>query len=651
MPLLPVSTTRTSTPLNTQRLLFQLNSDQIALQRQYDQLSTGRRVLRMSDDPAAAGRAVTLQRGIDRSNQLVRNAGATNAYYQSTDVALDRVTSSLIEARGVVVQGAQNVNSEDERAAFATAIRQTIQSVTAAGNSMFLDHQLLGGVLGEGQAYLFDEDSILFSGNNATGQTQVGSGAPTSLAPTGNEALGAFSVIIEGQPLNAALDRNTRLVDMRGGAGVANGVIRISDGDNWQSVDLSTAATIGDVVDVLEALDLHGRPLTATVSGDALQLEYTDGLPGTLAIADALGSQMARDLSILNADGLHAPPIVGDRLSPRVTTSTKISDLDAGTGVDLTAGIQIHQGDRVFTVDLSEAQTLGDVLIEINRSGADVRAELNEKEGRIRIRSLRSGVDYSIAENGGTAATSLGIRSATESTLLRDLGRGRGIEDNSNGDDLVITRPDGVELRIELGTAQTIEDAITLIRDHPLNQDTLRVLVSLNDFGNGLQLQAPPGVAAMRVSQEGLSNAGVRLGLIPEGQNEVLGQTIGPVNTIIGKDYLPLEAGGTLDTLLRLEIAIRDGDIPEITRLQPRLDADLDRASRTRGRVGVWAQNVDQLKSAVESELVTLQSQKSDEVDADLATVISNLTQRQTSMEASMRLIGQLSQLTVLNFL
>lgn len=651
MSILPISTARTSSPLSSQRLLFQLNADQVELQKQYDQLSTGRRVLRLSDDPAAGSRAISLQRGIDRSNQLVRNATSTAGFYQSTDTTLEGITSSLTEVRAVTVQAAQTVLAEDEREALAITIRRSIDSVLGAGNAMFRDHQLLGGVLEAETAFRIQEESILFSGTDAVGRAELGAGQPSPLGATGHEALGAFSTIIQGQPLDAALDRNTRLVDMKGGAGVSPGPIRISDGTTWQTVDLSAAATIGDVADVLESVQLNGRSLSVTISDDAFRIEYTDGLVGTLAIADAVGSTLAYDLSIENTQGLTPPPITGTELAPRITANTKLSDLAGGAGIDVSDGIQIRQGDSVFTVDLSEAETLGDVVIAINRSGADVRAELNGKAGSIHIRTLRSGVDYGIGENGGQAAASLGIRSATAATRIADLGQGRGIAGNSTGADLVITRPDGVELRLELGVAETIDDVMELIRDHPLNQDTAKVLVRLNDVGNGLQLQAPPGAEPLRVSQAGLSNAGVRLGLIPPGQTEASGVVDGAVVTIRGSDYQLREAGGTFDTLLRLERAVRENDVPEITRLQQRLDEDLDRASRTRGRVGVWAQNLEQLKATVEDNVITLSSQKSDEVDADMATVISNLTQRQTALEASMRLIGQISQLTVLNFL
>ncbi|GAA4457681.1 flagellar hook protein [Novipirellula rosea] len=651
MAILPVSANRTSTPLMNQRLMFQLNADQLALQRQYDQLSSGRSVLKISDNPAAANRALGLNRTIDRGNQLVRNANSTIGYYDSADSALSQIDNALITARATAVQGVETINSDDEREALALTIRETINSVFTAGNAMFRDQQLLGGILNGGNAYSYVENEIVYSGRDAVGKTMLGGGDLSEINATASDSLGTNGVFLTGEPLGAALDYDTRLVDMRGGAGVAPGAIQLSGGDSTVDVDLSSASTIGDVVDVLSKVELEGRPLSVTISNDSIQIKYADDLPGTLAIQDTKGSTLASDLAISNPGGLKAPPIIGDRLTPRLTAETLIEDLAFGAGVDLSGGITIKQGAKSFSIDLSDAETVGDVLIAINRSGADVHAELNQAEGSIQLRALRSGVDYSVGENGSNAARALGIRSATEITTLDELGRGRGVVLNAQSEDLVITRPDGVQLSLDLEGAETIDDVIKLIRNHPNNQDTARVLVGLNTIGNGIELQAPPGANPMSIRQPQLSNAGTRLGLIPEGEIEAFGETVGSVNQIAGVDYMPRDAGGALDTLLRLETAIRDNDVAEIERLQVRLDEDLDRASRTRGKIGVWTRNLQDMKASAETNVIQLTEQLSNEVDADLATVISDLSQRQLSLEASMRIIGQTSQLTVLNYL
>ena len=651
MALLPVVGNRTSTPLSTLRLLNQLGADQVQLQRHYDQLSSGRRVLTLSDDPAAAGRAIALSRDIAAAEQLTRNASAAEVYYNTADVSLASVDNALITARAAAVEAAGTLLSDDQRAAIEATLDEAIRATFAAANSEYRDHQLLGGVLGDGQPYRYDGEDIVYTGSAAVGRTTVGGGVLSPINVTGAEALGAGSPIFEGGPLGAAIDRDTRLIDLVGGRGITPGVILVSGGNEFIEVDLRRANTVGDVIDLLSEVEVEGRQLSASIFSGGVRLEYADSLPGTLAVRDETGGTLASELTLSNPTGLRPPPLVGGNLRPRITSGTPISKLNGGAGVDLTGGIQITQGDKDFVVDFTDVRTVGDAIIAINRSGADVRAELDEAEGRLRILGLRSGVDYSIGENGRDAASELKLRSADRTTTIESLGRGVGVRQNPDAIDLIIRRPDGVELEIDIEGLDTIGDFLDAVRDHPSNQDARRVLVGLNAIGNGIQITAPPGAEPLRITQTGLSDAGNRLGLIPSGESTVDGVVAGGVATVTGTDYAVRDAGGAMDTLLRMKRAVRSGDLPEISRLQAKLDDDLDRASRTRGRIGILSRTVDELKVTAEDRSVTLQAARSDELDADLATVISDISQRQLSLDASMRLIGQTANLTVLNYL
>lgn len=652
MTLLPIGLSRVSEPLKSQRLLYQLSADQSALLKKFDQLSSGLRVTRVSDDPAAAGRAIVLQRGIARSEQLTRNAGVAESYYSATDQALGRLDDLLIEARATTVQGAQTVLSADERLTLAETIERTIDGVISTGNAMFREHQLLSGVLGQGDSLTRSQDSVVFRGNDATAQAFIGGGSLTHpIGVTGTQSLGLASTIVAGTAIGPAVDSQTRMVDLRGGLGVEAGVLRVSDGGNWVDVDFRFAATMGDVVATLQSVNLGGRSLTAQVQPDGLSVGYADGLPGTLAIADAAGSRMAEQLSLSNPMGTSSPPLVAAGLSPRLTLTTPLAQLAGGSGIDVSAGIRIERGGETFVIDLSSAETVGDVLVAINRSPGDLRAEIDPERGAIHLRALRSGVDYSIGENGGQAASLLGIRSSTGATLLSDLDRGRGISLDPLGSDLIIVRPDGTELAVELEGALTIDDVIDRIASHPLNQDTDRVVAALRSGGNGIELSAPDGVGPLIVRVGGSSQAAVQLGLVPAGETQSVGQSQGGNQVLAGVDYRPREAGGTIDTLVRLADALRTGDVHEIERLQKRMDEDLDRSVRTRGRVGIWTQNLERLRSMAEDEVVSLKGQLSNEIDADLTTVISEITQKQASIEASLRLIGQMANLSLLNYL
>lgn len=647
----PASGTRISVPLQTQQLISQLSADQTSIQSYYDQLSTGRRIQRMGDDPVVASRAIGLQNSIRYGEQLVRNADQASSFYAATDDTLGQVDDALIAAKSAAVQAAQGVLPDDERESIAVGIRQSIDQILAAGNATFRDHQLLGGILSKGPAFVQEGSSVLFTGTQATGHTRAASGIDMQTSLAISEALGSSQPIVQGTSLNSSLDGDTRLVDARAGKGVVSGVIRISDGGSWQEVDLSAAATFNDVKEILESVDVGARKLSVTLQNDGFQIEYQDGLPGTLAIDDVPGGRMAKELNIENADGNDPPPLVAAGLTPRVTLTSKLSALRGGAGMDVSAGLQIQQGEQQFVVDLSEAETLGDVVIAINRSGADVQAVLDEAEGRIDIQARRAGVDYSIGENGGQAATNLGIRSSTRETTLASLGHDQGILNSADEAELTVLRPDGTQLDLEFENLRTVGDVLDAINNHPDNQDTRRIVASLATNGNGIQLVAPPGASPITIRQPSNGTAGLQLGLIPEGANEATGATEGGVAVLLGENYAPKEPGGAVDSLLRLEAATRSGDVREIGRLQAKIDVDLDRSVSARGRVGVWSQNLDILRDSAANQVVSLNEQLSEAIDTDFAKVVSDLNSRQTSLEASMRLVGQTSQLSVLNFL
>lgn len=650
MNVFPAPGTRTSFPLNNVRLLRQLNADQSTIQSYYDQLSTGRRVQGIGEDPIATNRAIRLQNSIRYGEQLVRNADEASSFYGAADQTLARIDNALISANATAVEAAQGTLSTEERESLAVGVRQLLSQVMAAGNTTFREHQVVAGILQSGPSLQQQGETVLFRGSEATGQTRFASGTGAQTTVAMQEALGSRQPMISGAPFGATVQRDTRLVDLRAGQGVAAGPIRLSDGSGFREVDLSAAATVGDLKDLLEAVDFDGRRLSVQIDHDGFQVAYEDGLPGTLAVDDVPGFTTAADLNLLNPDGSQPPPLTAGDLDPRVTLATPLQNLAGGAGIDPSAGLQIRQGEKSFVVELHNAETVGDVVTAINRSDADVRAGLGDSGG-IEIHALRMGVDYSVGENGGTVAEELGLRTGTRDVALQALAGGQGIALDAANPDLSILRPDGRQLDLELEGLRTIGDVVDAINQHPDNQDPLRVSATLATTGNGLQLTAPSGAGPITVSQPSASNAGHRLGLIPGSATSATSTSDGASEVLVGDDFFMQRPGGPIDALLRLEVAVRDGDIREVGILQAEIDASLDQAVKLRGRVGAWQQNAEILRENAANQVVSLQEAKSNAIDADFAQVISDMTQRQSALEATMRLISQTAQLSVLNFL
>ena len=160
----------------------------------------------------------------------------------------------------------------------AATIRGALESAVAAGNSLFRDHQILGGYLETQDPLRIETSGIVFSGNDAVGKTKIGGGDVIPIGVNGSEALGLAETVLLGSPSESSLARSSRLEDLRDGKGVRPGLIRISDGGNFVDVNLREASTIGDIEDILEAVDLNGRSLTLDISADGITLSYTDVL-------------------------------------------------------------------------------------------------------------------------------------------------------------------------------------------------------------------------------------------------------------------------------------------------------------------------------------------------------------------------------------
>ncbi len=652
MTVLPVSVGRTSDLLTTQRLTLQLQQTQSDLQTLYDQLSTGRRLRVASDDAPAATRAILLKRSLQYADQLTRNSTATVRLLDATDGLLSDVASNLIDTRSAATEGAQTVISEDERRTLALSVRESVKQVVVAGNRTFEGHYLLSGAK-KIQPFQTRSDYVVSQANNDVLSSFLASNQAAPAASSLSDAFGLQLNQIESTvDLRPRITDDTALADLAGGEGISMGPIEVFDtgGGNWKTVDLSAVRTVGELRDRISDLQIDGRPLQVDIASDRLQLRFADGLVGTLSVRDTVGGSTAEDLGWDNPLGFSTVPLGSRSITPTVNEFTSLADAAYGAGLNLAAGFQIRQGSQSYSVDLSQAQTVGDVIVAINRSGADVQASLDPTDGHLILRSQRSGIDFGIGENGGTVATQLGIRTATAQTKLSDLMYGVGVQ-TVDGVDFTITRPDGVQLGIDLNGLQTVGDVLNAINTHVANTGPNAITASIATSGNGIVLSGTAASGTLSIAQSEASDAAFALGLIAKGTESASVTASSGTVRLAGTDYNRLAVGGIVDTMMRLANAIEESDFGEISRLQILLDKAGDQLSSVRAEVGLQGQAATLTKTRLEDDAVRLKAGISENIEADVTAVVSQVALRQAAMEASLRLVGQTAQLTVLDFL
>ncbi len=241
-------------------------------------------------------------------------------------------------------------------------------------------------------------------------------------------------------------------------------------------------------------------------------------------------------LTHVDQDNEAAYNLAGDRLfgalsaevagwqdwDPFVTTDTRLSDCGGTTGTSITLGsIEIAEtAIATFTVDLTQADDVGDVIDRINQAAADagstVTASINPAGNGIRLTSGGATVEVSEVANGRTAGD-LGLLTGgavavpidggdldphvTKLTQLQDLG-GVNLADLAAG--FVITNG-GQSAVIDTGSlagTDTVQDLLNLIDRAEVN-----VKARINDAGTGIDIVNRLSGAAMSIGENGGSTA------------------------------------------------------------------------------------------------------------------------------------------------
>jgi len=124
-----------------------------------------------------------------------------------------------------------------------------------------------------------------------------------------------------------------------------------------------------------------------------------------------------------------------------------------------------------------------------------------------------------------------------------------------------------------------------------------------------------------------------------------------PTTTLTGKDRFALETDSVFTSLIRLRDALSENNLPAIERAAAKLEKDIDRVTFAQADVGTRFRSLELSKFNLQDEEIQIRSALSEEIDVDLVEAISQMTARQISLEASLRVTANILQLSLLNFI
>ncbi len=681
MSITPAHPGRVSTMMQGASALAHIQRTSLALMRAREQIASGIAVARVSDDPIRAATILTLDDELERSGQRLRNLSHAQAALGALDSALGDVHELALQAKDIA-SGQLNISATaSEREGQAVIIGQMLNSLYQITRRSGVAGHVFGGSNPSSVPIVEFRGGYraVAQGDGLVTDLGLASQVPITLSP--DRALGALSKRIRSSvDLDPALTPQTRLADLAGGRGlpVTLGPVDFTFGSGPRaSVDLTGADTVGDVLDRLTAAirqyeTEHGvtvlGPGGVSVSGGSISIDVVGGTPPPeLRFYDRGPGTVAQDLGLAGT-----PPIIftsatplGADLNPRLTLHTPIGQLSGLSGA--LGAIRIRNAGATAVVDLSSAQTVGDLKRLIEGADMGLRVRINAAGNSIEIiNEVSAGRDGALsieeAGDGTLTATRLGVRTLAAETRLSDFNFGAGVSivdgradpftglpDPALNTDFRITLGDGrsftVDLRPQdLATVQTLIDRI--------NAEAAAAGIAPGDFqalladgANGIVLAQNPGFPdRLTVSVENNSPAAGQLGLLDGTWDASAGR-------LIGQDRARVRVDSLFSDLIDLRSALTQNDRSGITFAGERIDTAARGLAETRGLVGAFGQRVSFAESR-EVDMATLnETVRSQLRDADFAQVASRLSLLQAQLEASLRVTSQAGSLSLLDFL
>ncbi|MEQ8848479.1 hypothetical protein [Botrimarina sp.] len=475
----------------------------------------------------------------------------------------------------------------------------------------------------------------------------------------------------------------------------------------------STAAQVADAinaegtfvaeVDYRDQTSADQRGLGVVSAGTDLGVALTGGADGGVDLASGLIVTNGEVAATIDTSGAETVEDLLNLLNdPQLGLAAAINS--AGSGLDVRsrrsgAAFTIGENGGTTAADLGiRSYTADSALDGFNRGLGVIEPQENDAQTRLQNRFQITVTDQGVATTYEVDPIGLATVQDVIDAVASTTGGAVTASLTTTGNGLVLTRADALDAPATAsGVVPLGADTLTLTADAPGAQGNANFTLNLTDVGAGglvagvsgtmitvdlggatptsdtiaaaisaqlpgytasssgaAAVTSPAGITSFAVTgghdQDAMTVSGEvaqRLGFFEGGQTEAT--TSGA--TVTSTDRNPQEVDSVFTTLIRLRDALLEDDSAAIEREVARLDNDIQRVTASRAEVGTRLRNLEAVEERLADEEVTLRKALSEELDTDLVEAISDFTQQQYALQASLQTSASLLSLTILDFI
>ncbi|WP_110651094.1 flagellar hook-associated protein FlgL [Salinicola peritrichatus] len=365
---------RVSTVIMFERSVSSMNRQQSEFMQIGEQIASGKRVVRPSDDPQAASRAVGVSQSLATNSQQSDSRVTVRNSLSQEESVLDSVTDSLTRAKELLVQAGNGTLSDADRESMAADLRGVYEAMLGQANSTDGNGSyLFGGYKDGAEPFVKDGGAVSYVGSDSVRQQKVDSSRLMEVGDTGSDV---FQSVAAGAGYVAkAGDTNSGTLTFTGPQITDTTVEGYGD-----SYEISFSDN-GDGTYDYTVTGVAGGDVTGTYDGDSATLEFGGirlTLEGTPEDGDTIAMGQAQNMepdifkTLENMLSALENPLDSDAdkaaFANTLSTSSREVDnaLDNVLTVRASVGARLNELDTLDTVGgdrkISYTQTQSDLI-------------------------------------------------------------------------------------------------------------------------------------------------------------------------------------------------------------------------------------------------------------------------------------------------